>query len=165
MTRVFFFSLIVALASACLCPAQPKSDRLPTEAEWEYACRAGTTTPYHFGETISPKQANFHFQVVPDKDKKNLPKLKTTPVNSFPANAWGLHDMHGNVWQWCQDWYGAYPQNDAVDPQGPPTGTLRVMRGGTWGLDPDYLRSACRYKLVPTWGDDSIGLRVCFNLE
>ena len=137
-----------------------KSYRLPTEAEWEYACRAGTTTPYHFGVTISTKQANLHD--VSEKDKKNLPLLKTTPVNSFPANAWGLHDMHGNVWQWCQDSYGDYPQNEFVDPQGPKGGANRVLRGGSWFYSPDCCRSACR-----SWGElgfrnYSIGFRLCF---
>jgi formylglycine-generating enzyme required for sulfatase activity len=135
-----------------------KAYRLPTEAEWEYACRAGTT-PYHFGKTISTKQANFH---VDDRDKKNLALLKTTPVDSFPANAWGLHDMHGNVWQWCQDWYGDYPQKDVVDPQGPTKGPNRVLRGGSWFYTADCCRSACR-----SWGDPgfrnySNGFRLCF---
>jgi formylglycine-generating enzyme required for sulfatase activity len=142
-----------------------KPYRLPTEAEWEYACRAGTTTPYHFGENISTDQANYLGEVILAFGKKGVFRKKTTPVGSFPANAWGLHDMHGNVWQRCQDWYGKYPQQDVVDPQGPKIGTDRVMRGGAWGVTPDYLRSACRYKLVPTWGDDGIGLRVCFNLD
>jgi formylglycine-generating enzyme required for sulfatase activity len=142
-----------------------KSYRLPTEAEWEYACRAGTTTPYHFGANITSDQANYLGEIILPFGKKGVFRKKTTPVGGFPANAWGLHDMHGNVWQRCQDWYGEYPPKDVVDPQGPNTGTDRVMRGGAWGVTPDYLRSGCRYKLVPTWGDDAIGLRVCFSLE
>ena len=125
-----------------------KAYRLPTEAEWEYACRAGTTTPFHFGETISISQANLHGEPLLDKDKKKLPLLKTTPVNSFPANAWELHDMHGNVWQWCQDWYGDYPQKEVVDPQGPKQGASRVLRGGSWFDTSDKCRSACR-----SWGE------------
>ena len=99
-----------------------KPYRLPTEAEWEYACRAGTTTPFHFGETISTDQANYNGNFTYGNGKKGVYREKTTPVGSFPANAWGLHDMHGNVWQWCQDWYGDYPQKDVVDPQGPEKG-------------------------------------------
>ena len=105
------------------------SYRLPTEAEWEYACRAGTKTPYYFGETISKDQASFDVQ-------------KATPVGTYPANAWGLYDMHGHVWQLCQDWYGKYPKSDVIDPQGPdyvidPQGpeagkTFRVMRSGSF---------------------------------
>ena len=101
-----------------------KPYRLPTEAEWEYACRAGTTTPFHFGETISTDQANYNGNFIYGNGKKGVYREKTTPVGSFPANAWGLHDMHGNVWQWCQDWYGDYPQKDVVDPQGPEKGEV-----------------------------------------
>ncbi len=146
-----------------LADKEKKPYRLPTEAEWEYACRAGTTTAFNFGANISTDQANYLGDSVYGDGKKGVYRKKTMPVGSFPANAWGLHDMHGNVHQWCQDWYGEYPQNDVVDPQGPATGKDRVMRGGSWGIYPQYLRSASRYKLAPTWGDDAIGLRVCFN--
>ena len=142
-----------------------KPYRLPTEAEWEFACRAGTTTPFHFGDNISTDQANYLGDLVYADGKKGVYRKKTMSVGGFPANAWGLHDMHGNVWQRCQDWYGEYPQQDVVDPQGPSMGKERVMRGGAWGIPPDYVRSACRYHLVPTWGDDAIGLRVCFYAE
>src|SRR5262249_49734952 len=83
-----------------------KAYRLPSEGRWEYACRAGTKTPFHFGETISTEQANYYGEAVYGNGKKGIYRKKTTPVGSFPANAWGLHDMHGNVWQWCQDWSG-----------------------------------------------------------
>ena len=83
-----------------------KQYRLPTEAEWEYSCRAGTKTAFHFGETISTEQVNYNGDFVIGDGKKGKNRGKTTPVGSFPANAWGLHDMHGNVFQWCQDWYG-----------------------------------------------------------
>jgi hypothetical protein len=120
-----------------------KAYRLPTEAEWEYACRAGTTTPFHFGETISTDQANFNGEIVYGKGKKGFCRKKTTPVDTFPANAWGLQDMHGNVFQWCQDWHGEYPEKDAIDPQGPKKGEVRVLRGGSWDIHPDICRSAC----------------------
>jgi formylglycine-generating enzyme required for sulfatase activity len=128
------------------------SSRLPTEAEWEYACRAGTTTPFYFGKTISTDQANYN------DGRHRHDQLKTTPVGSFPPNAWGLYDMHGNVLERCSDWYGEYPTGEVVDPQGPAEeespvfpvpGTeeeapLRVLRGGYWGYNAERLRSADR---------------------
>jgi uncharacterized protein (TIGR02996 family) len=116
--------------------------RLATEAEWEYACRAGTTTPFHFGETISTAEANYDGNYRYGSGKKRKYRQKTTPVGTFPANAWGLHDMHGNLWEWCQDWYGDYPNNDVTDPQGPTSGQWRVLRGGSWNYDPQLCRSA-----------------------
>ena len=109
--------------------------RLPTEAEWEYACRAGTTTEYAFGPVLSHEQANFGMKVG-----------RTTPVDQYPANAWGLHDMHGNVCEWCADWYGKkyYESSPALDPQGPARGVGRVLRGGCWGYPAVRCRSACR---------------------
>jgi sulfatase modifying factor 1 len=105
--------------------------RLPFEAEWEYSCRAGTKTPFSFGETISTDQANYNGNFTYGDGKKGVDRKKTTPVGSFPANAWGLHDMHGNLFQWCQDRYGDYPQNDVVDPQGADNNKSRVLRGGS----------------------------------
>ena len=142
-----------------------KPYRLPSEAEWEYACRAGTTTPFHFGETISTDQANYFGEAVYGNGKKGLFRNKTTPVGSFPANAWGLHDMHGNVYQWCQDWSGDYPQKDVVDPQGPDAGKYRVMRGGSWLFIPGDSRSAHRYENGPGARYYLCGLRVCFFLD
>ena len=105
--------------------------RLPTEAEWEYAARASTTTPFSFGNTLSTDQANYDSN-------------RTTQVKSFPPNAWGLYDMHGNVWEWCQDWYGDYPSDSVTDPQGPPSGDHRVLRGGSWVSSARLCRSAVR---------------------
>ena len=139
-----------------------KPYRLPTEAEWEYACRAGTTTPFHFGETISTDQANYDGNYAYGNGKKGVDRKKTMPVGSFPANAWGLYDMHGNVWQWCQDRHGDYPQKDVADPQGPENGKLRLWRGGSWGDDPECCRSAYRSGELPSHRYGSIGLRVCF---
>jgi formylglycine-generating enzyme required for sulfatase activity len=96
-----------------------RSYRLPTEAEWEFSCRAGTTTPFYFGETISTEQGNFNGYYPYRKQRTGLARKKTTSVGSFPANAWGLHDMHGNVWQWCSDWHASYRQTAVVDPRGP----------------------------------------------
>jgi formylglycine-generating enzyme required for sulfatase activity len=142
-----------------------KAYRLPTESEWEYSCRAGTKTPFHFGETISTDQANYNGNFTYGDGKKGVYRKKTTPVDSFPANAWGLHDMHGNVWQWCQDRYGDYPQKDVVDPQGPEKGELRVLRGGSWYFTPEYCRSACRLRNEPAFRLSDFGLRVCFCLD
>ena len=137
--------------------------RFPTEAEWEFACRAGTKTPFHFGETISTDQANYNGDFTYGDGKKGTFRQKTTPVGSFPANAWGLHDMHGNVFQWCQDWYGDYPQKEAVDPKGPEKGEYRVLRGGSWDLTPDGCRSASHFRTRPGYRANSFGLRVCFR--
>ncbi len=142
-----------------------KSYRLPSEAEWEYACRAGTTTPFHFGETISTDQANYYGDAVYGNGKKGVYRKKTTPVGSFPANAFGLYDMHGNVWEWCQDWYGEYPQKEVVDPQGPEKGKFRVLRGGSWYYYPLYCRSAFRLGYVPGRRILNCGCRLCFCLD
>jgi sulfatase modifying factor 1 len=139
--------------------------RLPTEAEWEYSCRAGTTTPFHFGETISTQQANYDGNFVYGNGNKGVFREKTMPVNTFPGNAWGLHDMHGNVWEWCQDWHSNYPKNDVVDPQGPGKGEGRVLRGGGWYENPRRCRSAYRDWYIPNHRNYNCGLRVCFFVE
>ena len=109
---------------------------LPTEAQWEYACRAGTTTAYYFGDTLASQQAHV---------AGTANGVRTREVGSFPANAWGLHDMHGSVWEWCLDWYGIYPNGNVTDPQGASTGSARVLRGGTyWSSDETSCRSAKR---------------------
>jgi formylglycine-generating enzyme len=144
-----------------------KPYRLPSEAEWEYCCRAGTTTPFYFGETISTDQANYRGEFTYGNGKKGIYRGKTTPVGSFPANAWGLHDMCGNVAQFCQDWYGDYPQNEVTDPRGPGKGQLRVLRGGSWFFVPAACRSASRGKVMAGPGEsiDIIGCRLCFFVE
>jgi formylglycine-generating enzyme required for sulfatase activity/predicted DNA-binding WGR domain protein len=96
--------------------------RLPTEAEWEYACRAGTSTAYSFGVNITPKDANSSESEIG----------KPVEVGSYKPNAFGLYDMHGNVWEWCEDWYGDYPKGAVIDPKGPATGEYRVLRGGSF---------------------------------
>jgi sulfatase modifying factor 1 len=142
-----------------------KTYRLPTEAEWEYSCRAGTKTPFHFGETISTEQANYDGNFTYGDGTKGVYRKKTTPVGSFPANAWGLHDMHGNVYQWCHDRYGEYPQKDVVDPQGAEKDDARVLRGGSWSLTPLYCRSAFRHRGEPGRRGGIYGFRVCFCLD
>ncbi|WP_295393657.1 formylglycine-generating enzyme family protein [uncultured Thiodictyon sp.] len=123
--------------------------RLPTEAEWEYACRAGTTTPFSCGEDIDPGQANYDGNYPYRGEKKGLYREQTVDVASLPANPWGLYEMHGNVWEWCQDWFGEYPSSSVSDPVGPASGGRRVRRGGSWFSDGRYLRCAYRSHLDP----------------
>lgn len=120
--------------------------RLPTEAQWEYACRAGTTTAFNWGtNTINSTQANYHAEWV---DANNTMEGtffdRTSEVGSYAPNAWGLYDMHGNVWEWCWDWYGDYVNRSQIDPQGAPSGSRRVLRGGSWWSSGQYVRSAYR---------------------
>jgi len=139
--------------------------RLPSEAEWEYACRAGTTTPFYFGETISTEQANYNGTSIYGSGKKREYRQKTTDVGSFPPNAFGLYDMHGNVWEWCLDhWHASY--------QGAPTdgsawidkdakeNAARVLRGGSWSYYPVYCRSAYRLSDFPRVLYNFIGFRI-----
>jgi len=121
-----------------------RSVRLPTEAEWEYACRAGTTTPFNTGNTISTDQANYQGDSIFGYAKKGLFRAKTTPVDNFKPNAWGIFDMHGNVFQWCSDWADDYAKSPNTDPQGPKEGKYRIMRGGSWNFTAVGCRSASR---------------------
>ncbi len=118
--------------------------RLPSEAKWEYACRAGTTTAFSFGDKLTPERVNYDGNSPYAGGQKGLYRQKTVPVASLPANPWGLYEMHGNVYEWCADWYGDYPTEPQVDPQGPQTGGSRVLRGGSWGSDGGHVRSAHR---------------------
>jgi formylglycine-generating enzyme required for sulfatase activity len=164
-----------------------KTYRLPTEAEWEYACRAGTNSRYHFGDD---QEELIRFANSADADRKALSpnaviasfkdgKLTdtqipfpfisrrdgypwTAPVGKFRPNAFGLHDMHGNVWEWCSDWYDEhyYEKSPVDDPQGPSAGSSRVLRGGGFYYPPVYLRCAFRYVGVPSSRGLSYGFRV-----
>jgi formylglycine-generating enzyme required for sulfatase activity len=124
--------------------------RLPTEAEWEYACRAGTTTAYSTGATL--RDANYDGQ-------------STMPVASFAPNAWGLYDMHGNVWEWCADEHCPYPDGDARDPFNRCGSPYKVIRGGSWHFGADSARSALRYTHEPHLRGFSIGFRVVRDAE
>jgi formylglycine-generating enzyme required for sulfatase activity len=124
---------------------------LPTEAEWEYACRAGTQTAYSFGDSES-ELADYAWYG-PNSGRT------THPVGSKKPNAWGLYDMHGNVSEWCQDWYGSYPSGSVTDPTGPYSGSHRVSRGGGWdGIS--VCRSAIRLWGRPGYRGSDIGFRV-----
>ncbi|WP_372369705.1 formylglycine-generating enzyme family protein [Candidatus Uabimicrobium sp. HlEnr_7] len=125
---------------------------LPTEAQWEYACRAGTTTAFSFGESITKKQVNYEGE-------------STVEVKSFGCNNWGLYEIHGNVWEWCSDRYGEYDNYISIttDPAGAIRGAYRVMRGGFWSNSPGYVRSASRGRYEPNDRNDGIGFRFCLR--
>ncbi len=128
--------------------------RLPTEAEWEYACRANTTTAYNFGNETSQLGGSAWFYGNSDG--------KTHSVGAKRPNAWGLYDMHGNVWEWCEDWYGAeyYAKSPPEDPTGPATGSDRVFRGGSWSVSAANCRAANRSGYVPGYRNSRLGFRV-----
>lgn len=134
--------------------------RLPTEAQWEYACRAGTSTPFSFGAQVTPDQVNYNGRDPYADGREGVNRERTVPVKSLPPNAWGMYEMHGNVWEWCADWYGAYDPAAAVDPVGPPDGGFRVLRGGSWFGLGRRARSAFRLRLVPAERFDDFGFRL-----
>ena len=146
--------------------------RLPTEAEWEYACRAGTTTEFCNGNSLSSEQANFDGNY-PYGDVKKGPFLRrTTAVGSYEPNAWGLRDVHGNAWEWCHDWHAsdyyqtlvnANGKRSAENPHGPSASSSRVVRGGSWYGIASGCRSAIRGTLGPRLRDDDIGFRVLLS--
>ncbi|MGB2866237.1 MAG: formylglycine-generating enzyme family protein [Sedimentisphaerales bacterium] len=127
--------------------------RLPTEAEWEYACRAGTTTAYFFGDDVSKLKAYAWFE-----DNSGG---KPRPVGRKPANTWGLYDMHGNLWEWCNDFYKVdyYQESPGENPRGPETGETKVLRGGAWKFSAENCNSAYRYNENPGYAD------VCFGYD
>ena len=142
---------------------------LPSEAQWEYACRAGSTTPFHFGETITPDLANYRGTSTYANGPKGEYRKQTTPVGVFPANAWGLQDMHGNVLEWCLDqWHESYagaPVDGSawVDSVDEKSVTPRLLRGGSWLDNPRSCRSAFRDRLVPDGAIGYIGFRVVYQ--
>jgi formylglycine-generating enzyme required for sulfatase activity len=134
--------------------------RLLTEAEWEYACRVGLTAPFNTGDTITTEQANYTGNYPYNNAAKGTNRGKTTAVGSFAANRWGLYDMHGNVWEWCWDWYDDYKSGAQTNPLGADSGSIRVARGGSWGSFARYLRSAYRDGHTPSHRDDGLGFRL-----
>jgi hypothetical protein len=140
--------------------------RLPTEAEWEYACRTGTSTPFYTGETINDSQANYDCRNVYEKGIKGVYIGMTTAVGSYPPNAFGLYDMHGNVWEWCGDRYGSnyYSHGDMIDPRGQSGGKKYVIRGGSWKDEPSELRSANRNARRRGADKKHLGFRVVLEI-
>ncbi|MGY6216136.1 SUMF1/EgtB/PvdO family nonheme iron enzyme [Methylolobus aquaticus] len=133
--------------------------RLPTEAEWEYACRAGTETPFSFGDTVTPEQVNYDGNRPYAGAPMGLSRGKTVPVKALAANRWGLYQMHGNVWEWCADWFGDYQEDSVADPTGPAEGATRVLRGGSWVGSARNARSAFRRGPAPAARLGSLGFR------
>jgi formylglycine-generating enzyme required for sulfatase activity len=138
---------------------------LPTEAQWEYACRAGSTTPFCWGEQINSELVNFRGTAPYNTGQESEYRESTVDVKSFHQNNWGLWQMHGNVLEWCQDWYGEYKPEPPIDPEGPETGERRVLRGGSWGLDGWFCRSAYRGGGTPVNRGDYIGFRLALGHE
>ena len=139
---------------------------LPSEAQWEYSCRAATTTPFHFSKTISPELANYDGNYTYVDGPKGINRNQTTPVGMFPANAWGLYDMHGNVWEWCADYWHSNYNRTPVDgsPKIIPDANkdeIRLLRGGSWGDSPRNCRSAFRDYYHPVIRYYGVGFRVC----
>jgi formylglycine-generating enzyme required for sulfatase activity len=149
--RTMSGSYCTALAGIA-CNFTKKGYRLPTEAEWEYACRAATVTDYYWGGATIDNYAWY---------TSNSGSATHAVAGKLP-NAWGLYDMSGNVWEWCWDWYGStyYSASPSMDPTGPISGSPRVLRGGSWSISASYLRSASRSDITPGDRFDNIGFRV-----
>ena len=145
-----------------------KHFRLPTEAEWEYACRAGEKTPFNTGENLTTEQANYDGNYPYQGNPKGKYRQKTVAVESFEPNKWGLYNMHGNVREWCSDWYGGdyykecMKKGVARNPEGPAKGSYRVLRGGSWNGNARYCRSAYRFYATPGLRRSNVGFRLVF---
>ena len=139
------------------------SFRLPTEAEWEYACRAGAATAFSSGRAMSPTHANCSVPNAFQISRRAEFRGTTTIAGTFAENSFGLRDMHGNVWEWCADWYGEYPVKACTDPKGPIAGKKKILRGGSWNKTPSDLRSASRFGCKPSHKSHGIGVRVLLD--
>jgi sulfatase modifying factor 1 len=143
--------------------------RLPTEAEWEYACRAGTTNAFCYGTNLLSGMGNFNGEweylggIGTRYNGAGVVLNRTAIVGTYPPNAWGLFDTAGNVWEWCQDWFGNYPTNSVTDPAGPATGTARVLRGGALNAPGRYCRAAYRDRYDPASAANTVGFRVALS--
>jgi formylglycine-generating enzyme required for sulfatase activity len=147
-----------------------KSYTLPSEAQWEYACRAGSSTPFHCGATLSPQLANYDASSSYAGGPTGESRRRTTDVGSFPANAWGLQDMHGNVWDWCLDhWHDSYVEGNETAPadgsawmkESAEENELKMLRGGSWFSSPKNCRSAYRFGNFPDGANEDFGFRGC----
>jgi len=139
--------------------------RLPTEAEWEYACRADTATPFYTGDNITTDDANYDGNRPFGSNARGIFRQITTPVGSFPPNPFGLFDMHGNVAEWCWDWNTEYARGEQTNPAGALTGYYRVFRGGSWNHSANFLRSGCRSGNIPTIRGYYLGIRLVRNSD
>jgi formylglycine-generating enzyme required for sulfatase activity len=139
--------------------------RLPTEAEWEYACRAGTSTPYSTGASLSSSQANFDARFPPPGSPPGAYRGRPAPVGSFRPNAWGLYDMHGNVWEWTADPFCPYSPSDVTDPRPSCAAEFKVIRGGSWYFDGNSCRCALRYTHRPADSGFSLGFRLARSVD
>ena len=131
--------------------------RLPSEAEWEYACRAGTTNRYSFGD--DPAEGDAYAWTTENSDGT------THPVGQKRPNPWGLYDIHGNVWEWSRDWFANYPAVDLTDPAGPPAGKFKVFRGGGWNNEIEFARSGNRFMMSPSNGIHFVGFRLALSAK
>ncbi|MCI0538386.1 MAG: formylglycine-generating enzyme family protein [Verrucomicrobiales bacterium] len=129
--------------------------RLPSEAEWEYACRAGTTNLFSFGDAAT--EADQYAWTTETSDGTSH------PVGQKRPNPWGLYDIHGNVWEWCLDWFAQYPPTDTRDPSGPAQGKFKVFRGGGWNQEIQFARSANRFMMAPASGIHFVGFRIALS--
>ncbi len=137
--------------------------RLPTEAEWEYSARAGTTTPFAFGTCLSTSQANYQGNHPYGDCQPGIKREQTTKVASLGKNVWGLYDMHGNVEEWCEDFLAGYPSRPLIDPAGPDSGVRRVLRGGDWLNGEGACRSASRHGMAADWRWHYTGFRIVYS--
>ncbi len=133
--------------------------RLPTEAEWEYACRAGTQTRYAFGD--APK----YWELIQYAWFNSRSEGRSWPLGTKRSNPWGIYDMHGSVWEWCADWYGPYGEDPEIDPTGPKEGENKIIRGGSWFNEPEALRSANRHRQLPDSKHTNNGFRLVMEVE
>ncbi|MEO0970858.1 MAG: formylglycine-generating enzyme family protein, partial [Cyanobacteria bacterium J06639_18] len=145
--------------------------RLPSEAEWEYACRARTSSPFYFGDTITTNLANYDGNSTYSNGPKGKYRQETTEVGSFPPNAFGLYDMHGNIWEWCEDTrherYNGAPNTGSawVENDSENDNRSRVLRGGSWYINPIFCRSAYRFDRSPATMEYDIGFRVVCSVS
>jgi formylglycine-generating enzyme required for sulfatase activity len=129
--------------------------RLPSEAEWEYACRAGTTNFFSFGDAVA--EADQYAWTLENSEGT------THPIGQKRPNPWGLYDMHGNVWEWCNDWFAPYPAAELTDPSGPTNSKFKVFRGGGWNQAIEFARSANRFMMAPSNGIHFVGFRLALS--